>query len=210
MRSVFIFGTGGHAREVGDIARALALRPIFVAASDAEIAAWTWPDDVVSEAGIDGLTGESYAIGVGDNHARKRVAARHSSLDFANLIHPDASFGHGQRALIEARVGNVVFAGVRFTVDITVGDFCVFNLNATVSHDCEIGNFVTLAPGASLAGNVRVEDGAWIGMGAAVNQGQPDVKRIIGAETVIGSGAVVTRNCDPGDVYVGVPAKKIG
>jgi acetyltransferase-like isoleucine patch superfamily enzyme len=35
----------------------------------------------------------------------------------------------------------------------------------------------------------------------------PGVK--IGAGTIVGAGAVVTKDCEPGAVYVGVPARRV-
>ncbi len=210
MRPLFIFGTGGHACDVADVADALGWRPVFVARDQAEAEAWSRPDEVVLEDEAVRVAGGSFALGIGDNAARARVAGRFGqSLDFPSLIHPDTSFGRGQRAQIESQPGNVVFAGVRFTSQIAVGAFCSFNLNATVSHDVEIGDFVSVSPGASVAGNVRIGEGALLGVGVCVNQGTPARKLVIGQRCVIGSGAVVIGDCEPNSVYVGVPARKI-
>ena len=210
MKPLFIFGTSGHAHDVADIADALGWRPVFVARERAEIDAWSGSDEVVLEEDAVGRADGDFAFGIGDNAARARVAAQfRASLRFPSLLHPDASFGRGQRALVEAQPGNVVFAGVRFTTHVSVGAFCSFNLNATVSHDVEIGDFVSLSPGASVAGNVRIGERVLLGVGASVNHGTPERKIAIGAGCTIGSGAVVIGDCEPNSVYVGVPARKI-
>jgi sugar O-acyltransferase (sialic acid O-acetyltransferase NeuD family) len=210
MKPLFILGAGGQAREVADIGAALDYRPVFVTRGQDEIGAWDSTDEIVREEDALRHSNEAFAIGIGDNRARSRIAADLAHrLHFPNLIHPEASFGRGQRLRIEAKQGVVVFAGVRFTNNISVGNFCNFNLSATISHDCEIGDFVSVSPGASIAGNVRIGTGAWIGLGARVNQGTADNKLMIGEWTIIGSGTVVTRDCMPDSVYVGVPARKI-
>lgn len=206
---VFILGTGGHARDISDIVAALGRRPIFVTRSLDERDRWTGTDEILLEDEIVSRPGADFAIGVGSNQARARIAATYAGIRFPSLVHPDTSFGRGQREVLEAANGTVVFAGARLTCGIKVGTFCTLNLNVTVSHDCEIGNFVNLSPGANIAGNVRLGDGAWIGLGAVVNQGCDDRKVDIGANTVIGSGAVVLGDCAPDSVYVGVPARKI-
>lgn len=52
--------------------------------------------------------------------------------------------------------------------------------------------------------DVVIKDDVWIGFGAII---MPGVN--IGEGCVIGAGAVVTKNCEPYGVYVGVPAKLI-
>jgi len=59
------------------------------------------------------------------------------------------------------------------------------------------------------AGNVVVEDGAYIGGGALIRQGQPDAPLIIGAGAVVGMGAVITKNVAPATVVVGNPAREL-
>lgn len=206
---IYIFGTGGHAREIAVIAEALSHPVVFVARDAGERDRWTFAGDVVLESQVSDLWNAGFAIGIGDNDLRARVAARFGQLRFPTLIHPDASMSVAQRAAIAGRRGTVVFAGVRMTCGTSVGDFCTLNLGSTISHDCEIADFATVAPGANVAGNVRIGRGAWIGMGASVNQGSGARKREIGAGAVIGSGAVVIADCDAASVYVGVPARKI-
>ena len=51
---------------------------------------------------------------------------------------------------------------------------------------------------------VRIADRCWIGARSLIMPGVT-----IGEGTVIGAGAVVTRDCEPGALYVGVPARRI-
>lgn len=137
MTKLGIFGTSGFAREVGDIADALGYEPIYLAADASELAVWAFDQPAILESELETLGSIPFAIGIGENRIRERVATRYRDrLSFPSLIHPTSSFGRGQRAKIEAQSGVIVCAGVRFTNNIEVGAFCVFNLNATVGHDC--------------------------------------------------------------------------
>ena len=210
MSRVGIFGTSGMAREAGDIALELGLEPIYVARDQAELDACEFPGQVILESDVDRNQEMGYVIGIGDNSIRQRIAQRYlSRLRFVNLIHPSASFGKGQRELLEVKQGVIVCAGVRFTNNIQVGDFCIFNLNSTISHDVVIDECVYVAPGAHITGNVHIEPRAWIGTGVAINQGTESLKRRIGADTTIGSGAVVVKDCEPNAIYAGIPARRI-
>lgn len=93
---------------------------------------------------------------------------------------------------------------VTLTSNIRIG--CCFhaNLYSYVEHDCIIGDFVTLAPGAKVNGNVTISDHAYIGSGAIIRQGIT-----IGAGAVVGMGAVVIRDVLPGATVVGNPAKPL-
>lgn len=209
-RDLYILGASGHALDVADVAAALGYRPIFVTDRQDEIAAWPHDDPIIDEATALAGADRHYAIGVGDNRVRARIAGRLRDRGyFPALIHPDTSFGRGTRAIAERACGSVILAGARFTNNITIGDFVTVNLGVTVSHDVELGDYANLSPGAHIAGNVRIGEGAWLGIGVAVNQGAPGHKRAIGAWTTIGSGAVVTGDCAADSVYVGIPARKI-
>lgn len=210
MNRVGIFGTSGMAREVGDIAISLGIEPIYVARDGIELGEWNLPAQVILEQDLGQYHGIPFVIGIGDGNVRKAVAGRfRDRLKFTNLIHPTATFGASQRDVLEKSIGTVVAAGVRLTNGISIGDFCIFNQNATVAHDCVVGNFVHVAPGANVSGNVHLQDGCWIGAGAIVNQGNPGNKLRIGENTIVGSGAAVISDCNPNAVYVGVPARRV-
>ena len=210
MKTLGIFGTSGFAREVGDVAFNLGFEPIYIARERSDIDAWTFDSEVILESDVLDLKVGDFAIGIGDNKLRRSIAARYlNKLKFPNLLHPSASFGRAQLAAFTATKGVIVCAGVRFTNSIHVGDFAVFNLNATVGHDAIIEEFVNISPGANISGNVHIGAGCWIGTGAVINQGNAESKLRIGANTIVGSGSVVVKHCERDAVYVGIPARKI-
>jgi acetyltransferase-like isoleucine patch superfamily enzyme len=73
-----------------------------------------------------------------------------------------------------------------------------------VDHEDVLEDGVELAPGATLCGLVTIETGGWVCAGATV---LPRIK--IGADAIVGAGAVVTRNVPPGVTVVGIPAKPL-
>ena len=211
MKPIGIFGSSGFARETGDVACDLGYKPIYIVRTRAELDAWSLPMDVMLESEVQRRSREMpFAIGIGENAIRQKVAQQFiGTVAFANLLHPSASFGQGQRDAIEAQQGVIVCAGARFTNNIRIGDFTIFNLNITVGHDVIIEDFVNVAPGTCISGNVHVGTRCWLGTGSAINQGTGESKLRIGNDTVIGSGSVVVKDCDPNAVYVGIPAKRI-
>lgn len=205
-----IFGTGGHARDLAELASACGYVPVLVARSASEAEGCAADDRIVVEG--EGLFREALiaAIGIGDNAARERTATKLAGkATFPNLVHPEATLGRGLRERLERVVGTMIFAGVRTTGNVRIGSFCTVNLNASISHDGMLEDFVNLSPGAVIAGNVIVGRGAWIGAGAVVNQGTDDAPRLIGSGAMVGSGAVVVADCDANSTYVGVPARKL-
>jgi sugar O-acyltransferase (sialic acid O-acetyltransferase NeuD family) len=96
------------------------------------------------------------------------------------------------------------------TSNARIGRYFHANIYSYVAHDCVVGDFVTLAPGAKVNGNVTIEDGAYIGTGAIIKQGAPGKPTVVGKGAVVGMGAVVTKSVAPGAVVVGNPAKPMG
>jgi len=105
--------------------------------------------------------------------------------------------------------GAVLSPFVTLTSNIRIGQHFQANLYSYVAHDCVIGDFVTLAPGAKCNGNVVIEDHAYIGTGAVIKQGVPGVPLVIGRGAVVGMGAVVTKSVPPGVTVVGNPARPL-
>lgn len=74
---------------------------------------------------------------------------------------------------------------------------------AIVAHGCILDDFVTIATGATLCGEVHVCEGAFVGAGAVIVHGGIT----IGAGAMVGAGAVVLEDVPPGAVVMGNPAR---
>lgn len=141
-------------------------------------------------------------VAVGDPKIKRSVVERiqQSNLYFPTLIHPVATIGEN----IKAGAGCIVTAGCRLTIDITLGDFVLLNLNTTVGHDVQIGSFTSVMPGVHLSGYVQAGEEVLIGTGASILQ-----RVTIGNGSVVGAGAVVNKNVEPHRTVAGVPARSI-
>lgn len=91
--------------------------------------------------------------------------------------------------------GVVVFPHTYIGIDVELGSHVHVLPNAAVSHGCRLGDFVTVATGAQLCGEVNVGEGAFIGAGAVVIHGGIQ----IGAYAVIGAGVTVKHDVPAGE-----------
>jgi len=67
-----------------------------------------------------------------------------------------------------------------------------------------IGNNCELSTGTIVGGYCHINDGAKIKLGVTIRN-----RKVIGREAVVGMGAVVTKDIDPGVCVVGNPAKQL-
>jgi len=212
-KRLLIIGSGGHAKEVAQIARRIdpersIWNPIsYVANSRTEIRQ-TRPYgtiDYVDDDVLSGIATGDAVIGLGDSQARYRVASRLvglPNLSFLNLIDPSVAI---DQEFVVLGKGNVIHRQVVLTCDIVIGDFNVFNKGSIVAHDAHIGSFNDVHPTASLHGYSQLGDGCIVGAGARV---LPNVS--VADRTTIGAGAILLHSIsEPGHVYAGVPAKRL-
>lgn len=209
-----IYGSGGFAREIMPIAKH------FIEASgfDDDSVDLVFIDDSKEQPSANGykvLTFEEYLsidcerryfnIGVGDSKTREMLADKclKAGAEALALATPDAvSFDENTIGL-----GCVLCSNVVITSNVKIGSFFQANIYSYVAHDCVIGDFVTFAPRVSCNGNVVVEDHAYIGTGAVLRQGTPDKPLVIGEGSIVGMGAVVTKDVAPHTTVIGNPAK---
>ena len=88
----------------------------------------------------------------------------------------------------------------------SIGSNVIMLSGSHVAHDCVIEDGVTLSCDAIMLGHVRVMKHSNCGSGCQVHQHQ-----VIGSYSMIGMGCIVTKktNVEPGQVWVGNPAKRI-
>jgi sugar O-acyltransferase (sialic acid O-acetyltransferase NeuD family) len=211
MTRLVIAGAGGFGREVLDILEAAnsvgSMFEFLGFVDDGDNlnlgllrrrhAAFLGPIDALTQIDAD------YVIGIGSPAARRSVDDRITSWGRrpVSLIHPLSTVA----SEVALGPGAVVAAGVRLSTNLQIGRHFHANPNATVGHDCVIGDYVTLSPGAHISGTVRLGDGVLIGTGAVVIQGCT-----VGDWAVVGAGAVVIHDVEPGATAVGVPTRTLG
>jgi sugar O-acyltransferase (sialic acid O-acetyltransferase NeuD family) len=142
-------------------------------------------------------------LGIGKSSYRRafdRWIAANGGNEIATLIHPSAAVG----ARIEIGAGSIICQGVVITTDARVGRCVIANVSSTLAHDDLVADYVTIAPGAHIAGAVHLEAGADLGIGCTVNQGLT-----VGRWSIVGAGAAVVQDVLPNSTVVGVPAREI-
>ena len=105
-----------------------------------------------------------------------------------------------------AAIGMSTYIGKNAVVNAisTLGVGVIINTNAVVEHECEVHDFVHLAPSSTIAGNVKIGKSSFLGANSVCKQ-----NTTIGANCVLGAGSVVLKNIPDGETWVGNPAKKI-
>jgi sugar O-acyltransferase (sialic acid O-acetyltransferase NeuD family) len=212
-KPLLLVGTGGLAKEIGQLARRIDPdRRIwdvisYVAAGPADKGT-ALPFGRVDYCDADimrsGLTAD-VAIAVADPMIRARLSTRYlelPNLSFPNLIHPSV---HVDPGLVALGKGNLIAQGVIMTCDIVAGDFNLFNKGCMIGHDVAIGSCNVINLAASVSGRARIGDCCMIGAGARVLENIAVADR-----TTLGAGAVLLADiAEPGHTFVGVPAKRL-
>jgi sugar O-acyltransferase (sialic acid O-acetyltransferase NeuD family) len=202
MAGIVVVGSGGHAKVVIATARAAGLE--IAAVVDDDPAMWGQRVAGVEIVGpslpVLDDPGRLAVLAIGGNHARRQRALG-ARCRFATVVHPAAIVD----ATVRLGTGTVVFAGAIVQPDTAIGEHVIINTGASIDHDCAIGDFVHVAPGTRLAGNVTLDEGAFLGIGAVAIQGVR-----VGAWTTIGAGAAIVGDLPANIVAAGVPARELG
>lgn len=119
---------------------------------------------------------------------------------FSFIHHSAQILGHD----VKIGKGSIVCAGCILTTNITIGKHTHLNLQTTIGHDCEIGDYFTTAPGAKISGNCKIYDCVYVGTNASVKE-----KISIHSLATIGMNAGVVKNITEPGIYVGTPSKLI-
>jgi sugar O-acyltransferase (sialic acid O-acetyltransferase NeuD family) len=196
-----VIGAGGHAKVVIAAIEAAAATVVRVLDDDPACYGRVILGHIVEGPISDELipAGALVVLGLGSNRARKAVANRLVSA-FGTVVHPSAIV----HSSVVLGAGSVVFAGAVIQPGTEIGRHVIVNTCASTDHDCVLGDFVHVAPGVRLAGDVKLEEGAFMGIGSCAVPGAR-----VGAWATVGAGGVVLGQIPSGATAAGVPARVI-
>ena len=146
-------------------------------------------------------TGDIF-IAVGNPDVREKFLNQlwEMKANVPTLIHPQAVVG----GHVTIGSGTVIMAGAVINPGTVIGKGCIINTCASVDHDCTLGDYVHIAVGAHLAGNVQIGKRTWIGAGAIVKNNIN-----ICENSMIGMSAAVVKDVREPGTYIGVPARLV-
>lgn len=121
-------------------------------------------------------------------------------IEIASLIHPTVQLGSN----VQLGEGVTINAGVIIAPNATLDDFCSVNRMAMIGHDAHVGKYTRIGPTVSMAGATRIGDYCSIGIASTILD-----YCTVGDWSVVGAGAVVTKDVPERVVALGVPAKVV-
>ncbi|MBP6023809.1 acetyltransferase [Ferruginibacter sp.] len=160
----------------------------------------TWLGKEDSDKALAALKENDFFIAIGDNAVREKNFRKlaEKNLHPVNAIHPSAVIDPSANL---APNGIMVAANAVINPLAKIGVGAICNTSCIIEHECIVGDFAHIGPGAVLCGNVKVGNNTFVGANAVVRQGIT-----IGNNAMIGAGAVVVKNVADNTTVTGVPA----
>ena len=210
MKSILIFGAGGHAKVIVDIIEKQGKFNIagFIDEYRDKNAVIMGYKVIGDESSLQDIV-LSYKIyggiiGIGDNSIRAEVRDKVikviPNFKFVNCIHPKSILGKD----VTLGEGNVVMAGAIINSSSRIKNHCILNTNSSIDHDCSMSDFSSIAPKVSVGGNVKIGDYSAIGIGTNIFHSVN-----IGYNCIIGGGSLVCDDTNENSIYYGSPSKFI-
>lgn len=145
------------------------------------------------------LDNYEFVISIANNLVRKEIAEEYK-LNYVNIIHPKAVISR----FAKIGRGNIFLANTTIDPNVIIKDHVIVNKNNSIGHDSILDNYAQVSPGCGFGGYTNLKQGANVGICSST---LPNTK--IGEFTIIGAGAVVTKDIANHVTAVGVPAKVI-
>lgn len=187
-----LFGYGGHAREVA-------------CQIDQEVTFFVDNEYANNTAKpISEFNPKKYLImvAVADSKSRADIVSKlPKETKYFTFIHPSSQIMDDN---IEVGEGSFIGAGSILTTNIKLGKHTLLNRGNQIGHDCTIGDYFSMMPGAVVGGNVNIKDKVYLGSCSNIKE-----KIKITSNTIVGMNAAIVKDITKSGVYVGVPAKKI-
>lgn len=197
--AINILGIGGHAKVVIDAANCSGILIEDLFDDDSKKWGTNFCGKQVKGPINNSIKGLSI-IAIGDNKIRYIIHNKVPYAHWKTVIHPSAIISED----VIIGEGTVIMAGVIIQAGTRIKSHCIINTGSCIDHDCIIDDFVHIGPNCSVAGGVKISEGAFIGIGSSIIP-----YKTIGRWTTIGAGSVVINDIPENCTAFGVPAKLI-
>lgn len=210
MEKIVLVGAGGHAKTIVET---------IEKAKSFEIAGFVGPgeigeivyrgykrignDEDLEELYNHGIHNAVLAIGfMGNSNLRNKLfhTLKKYGYEFPVIIDDTASIA------LDVTIGEGTYIGRHAVINANahIGKACILNTASIVEHDCIIGDFSHVSVAAVVCGQSEIGQNVLVGSNATIIQGLKIMNH-----SIIGAGAVVTKDVLENSLVIGVPAKKI-
>jgi sugar O-acyltransferase (sialic acid O-acetyltransferase NeuD family) len=117
--------------------------------------------------------------------------------NLVKFVHPLAFVAHS----VKIGPGTFICANVSVTSSTEFGLNCIVRPGSTIGHNNVFGNHVSISAGASVGSCIQLGDGAFVGLKASIREYIQ-----IAPYSMIGMGAVQTKNTGEAELWVGNPS----
>ena len=141
-------------------------------------------------------------VAVANSKDRAKIVKKlPKETQYFTFIHPTVQIMDSN---IEVDEGSFIGANSILTTNIKIGKHALLNRGNHIGHDCEIGEYFSMMPGAIVSGNVRIEDQVYMGTNSSIRE-----KLSICGMSTIGMNSCVVKDIKIVGRYVGTPSKRI-
>ena len=209
MKHLLIVGARGWGREVYDIARAciqageqLEVKGFLDDKADALESYNNYPPIIGPVESYKVQKDDVFVCALGDVNYKKVYIKKvlNKGGDFISLIHPTSIIGNNAKI----GVGCIIGAYANISCDTIVGNYVTFSVKAGMGHDSTIGDYTHVGGLTNISGFVS------IGKEVTIHPCSNIIPhRVIGDNSIVGTGSVVIRNVKAGTTVFGNPAKRL-
>ena len=200
-KRLLIIGCGGHAKVATDIANSMGFEKIIFKDNDFE-KKYFLGSNVIHETIFNFK--EYFFVALGDNFLREKITKefKKDNPDAINvtLIH-STSFISSRSSI---GIGSIIMPMCVVNSNAKIGQGVIINTSSNVDHDCELLDFSSIAPNASLGGNVKIGYRTVICISASIAH---NIK--IGDNALIGAASLILKDVPDNSVTYGIPGKHI-
>ena len=197
---VFILGSGGHANSifanlVSDGHRVIAFVDEF--SGKKELHGIPILNSIPNN-----INSAKFVVAIGDNFIRYTISERMLRLYGSESLMTFISSKSLVSNYVEIQRGSVIMANAYIGPDVKIAQGSLVNTGAVIEHGTLVGEWASIAPCVSLAGEVEIGDFSHIGLASVV-----DSKVKIGHDSILGSHSYLRKDLESNLIAYGNPAE---